>query len=211
LAITTGTSCGRLTGAFLVSLFPQPSCSECPWFLATATHGSLCLPRVHGRLKSALLLPCHSFGLWFLFRSLIAVSARISFCAAHSMGHLLNFYPPLALWKGWMPRSSLSPFQSFVAYLMIDQSSDCLFVLDVNIDNYYLLTPEPRASTRPVTKVLQREYAASEHRTTEQQISSHIESLRPSPILHAYTAHLLFSPIFYSTLLRLLGTTPSTF
>jgi hypothetical protein len=70
--------------------------------------------------------------------------------------------------------------------------------------------PKPRASTQPVTRVLQREYAASEHRVTEQQISSHIESLRASPILHAHTTHLLFSLSFYSMHLRFLGTTPST-
>jgi hypothetical protein len=55
------------------------------------------------------------------------------------------------VWQGWMPGSSPFPFRSFVAYLTVDQSSDCLFVLYVHTAKYYPLTPEPRASTRPVT------------------------------------------------------------
>jgi hypothetical protein len=53
-----------------------------------------------------------------------------------------------AVWKGWMPRSSLSPLLSIAAYLTIDRSSDCLYV---NMDNHYPLDPELRASPRPVT------------------------------------------------------------
>ncbi|KAJ7362537.1 hypothetical protein DFH08DRAFT_1024799 [Mycena albidolilacea] len=110
-----------------------------------------------------------------------------------------------------MPRSLLFHFPHLRTYLTIDRSHDRLFVLYVNMANHYPLTPELRASLRPVTRVLQREHVASEYRPPEHQNIAPIESYRASSVLHAHTALLLFSPDSYSTLLRLSGTTPPLF
>jgi hypothetical protein len=59
-------------------------------------------------------------------------------------------FPPL--WKGWMPRSLLFLFPPIRTYLTIDRSHDRLYVLYVNMANHYPLTPELRASPRPVTE-----------------------------------------------------------
>ncbi|KAJ7798015.1 hypothetical protein B0H13DRAFT_2298157 [Mycena leptocephala] len=49
--------------------------------------------------------------------------------------------------RGGCPAHRLSPFRSFVAYLTIDQSSDCLFVFDLSAPTraaYSLLRQRPR-------------------------------------------------------------------
>jgi hypothetical protein len=79
---------------------------------------------------------------------------------------------------------------------MVHRSSDRFFVLYLHMRNYHLLTPEPPSTQQPVKRVLHCEHVASEHFPPEHQIIALIEYLRPTPVLHAHTAHLRFPTRF---------------
>ncbi|KAJ7861366.1 hypothetical protein B0H14DRAFT_530733 [Mycena olivaceomarginata] len=82
-------------------------------------------------------------------------------------------------------------------YLIVHRSSDRFFVSYVHMAKYDPFTPEPPRPTRPVTRVPQRGYVASEHNTPELHFIALTESLRPPPVPHAHTAYLRF-PIRFS-------------
>jgi hypothetical protein len=114
----------------------------------------------------------------------------------------------LTVWKGELSPSLLPPFPSLLVYLTTDRFCDGLFTLYVNRDIHYLLTPELRASPRPVTECFN---ASTSPVNTNHPSITPLESYQASSILHAHTALLLFSSDSYSTLLRLSGTTPLLF
>jgi hypothetical protein len=58
---------------------------------------------------------------------------------------------------------------------------------------YHLFTPEPPLSPRPVTRVLYREYIASEDIPPKPQFIAQTEPFHLAPVLYAHTA---FPPIY---------------
>ncbi|KAJ7865506.1 hypothetical protein B0H13DRAFT_1898532 [Mycena leptocephala] len=67
------------------------------------------------------------------------------------------------------------------------------FVLYVHTYKHHPFTHEPPPSPRPVTRVLYREYVASEDIPPEPQFIAQTEPFRPAPVLYAHTA---YSPIY---------------
>jgi hypothetical protein len=67
--------------------------------------------------------------------------------------------------------------------------------------NITLFTPEPPSSPRPVTRVLYREYVASEDIPPEPQFIAQTEPFRPAPVLYAHTAYspISFRFLFYAS------------
>jgi hypothetical protein len=84
-----------------------------------------------------------------------------------------------------MPRSLPFLFPRLHMYLTIDRSHDQLSVLYVNMANYYPLTPELRASQRPVTECFN---------ASTSPVNTDHPSIRISPPLSLTELHPYFTP-----------------